>query len=190
MPNSVYWDACLFIEVLQRDNPERFDACRDMIDKAEKKSLVIVTSSLTITEVNKFGDEKASGISREEQSKKILTFFGNAYIKVRALDRQTAELAHHLTRLHGLKNMDAIHIATALLSKGVTDFYTYDGKKGRRGGLLTHDKKIGSPPLRIKHPPKPSDGPLYDKLPDSPPPAELPAPPTEPPPAANGSTHS
>jgi predicted nucleic acid-binding protein len=117
MPNSVYWDACLFIEVLQKTNPARLDACRDLIDKAEKKALVIVTSALTITEVNKFGDEKVSGLSREEQSKFILAFLGNAYIKVRPLDRQTAEFAHHLTRQHSLKNMDAIHAATAVIAK-------------------------------------------------------------------------
>ena len=182
MPNSVYWDACLFIEVLQKTNTARLDACRDLIDKAEKKALVIVTSALTITEVNKFGAEDVSGVSREEQSKLILAFFGNAYIKVRSLDRQTAELAHHLTRQHGLKNMDAVHAATAVIGK-VDVLYTYDGEKGKRGGLLSCDRKIGTPPLRIERPPSPSHGPLFD-------PRQADAPSTEPPEEANGSTQS
>ena len=164
MPNSVYWDACLFIEVLQKIKGARLDACHDMIDKAEKKSLIIVTSALTITEVNKFGDQETSTLSREDQSKMILAFFGNPYIRVRAVDRRTAEYAHDLTRLHGLKNIDAIHAATAALAK-VDVLYTYDGKKGRRDGLLTHDGKIGNPPLSIKEPPPPSGYPLFDKPP-------------------------
>ena len=40
MPSSVYWDTCLFIEILQRNNQERLAACEDMRRKgcAQPKS--------------------------------------------------------------------------------------------------------------------------------------------------------
>jgi predicted nucleic acid-binding protein len=177
MPNSVYWDACIFIEVLQKTGKDRarLEACQDIEDKAKKGELNIVTSMLTITEVNKLDDlEKATGILREDQSKLILAFFENSYIHVRQLDRQTAELAHEFTRTHGLANTDAIHVATAILSK-VGVLYTYDASKGRRRGLLTHNLKIGIPPLRIERPPPPSLGPLFDTRQADSPSAEPPA---------------
>ena len=76
--------------------------------------MTIVTSAISIVEVNKLSDAPAL---REDESKKILAFFENPYIAIRAVDRQTAELAHELTRTHGLVNLDAIHVATALIVK-------------------------------------------------------------------------
>jgi hypothetical protein len=80
---------------------------------------------------------------------------------------------------HGL---DAIHAATAVIGK-VDILYTYDGKKGKRGGLLPYDRKIGTPPLRIERPPSPSLGPLFDTH-------QVDAPSADPPEEANGSTRS
>ncbi len=183
MPNSAYWDACVFIAALEKLNKDRVDACLDLVRQAKSGELVIVTSAWAIIEVNKLDDlEKATGVLREDQSKMILDFFENPYIKVRQLDRATAELAHELTRTHGLTNADAVHVATAILAK-VDVFYTYDDAKKKRKGLLRHDGKIGKPPLSIKRPPSPTHGPLFDKKPDDEPPAT-------PPIKANGSTQS
>lgn len=189
MPDSVYLDACIFIEVLQKDLPgtdaARVDACCDLIVRAEKKQLLLVTSAWTIAEVHKLDELGKTGVLLEDQSKKILDFLENEYIVVRQLDRGTAELAHKLTRTHGLGHQDAVHVATALLSKGVGTFYTYDRGKGRgRKGLLKHDGKVGGkPPLRIECPPAPTGYPLFDKKPGD----EPPAPPLAGP---NGSTRS
>jgi predicted nucleic acid-binding protein len=158
MPDSAYWDTCLFIEILQKDNQERFEACEEMRAKAEKGELVIVTSTLTIVEVNKLPE---SGALPEEQSRQILDFLENPYIVLRQLDRPTAERAHEIVRVNGLSNADAIHVATALLAK-VPVLYTYDVAKKKRRGLIRHHLKIGNPPLRIEIPPKPSEGPLFD----------------------------
>jgi predicted nucleic acid-binding protein len=181
MPNSAYIDARVFVEMLQKLQKDRLDACQDLVAKAKKKDLSIVTSTWTITEVDKLDDlEKATGISREEQSRMILDFFENPFVDLRQLDRATGEYARELTRTHLLTNADAIHIATALLNK-VDVFYTYDDGGGRqRKGLLRHNLKIGAPTLRIERPPAPTDYPLYDKLPTDPPPDE----------EADGSTHS
>lgn len=159
MAELVYFDSCLFIELLQQNIPDRFDACEAIRDRAQKNEIVIVTSALTITEVNKLPE---SGALPEEQSRKILDFFENEYIAIRPLDRGTAEDAHQLTRTHGLTNADAIHVATAIRGK-VSVLYTYDASKGKRKGLLKHNLKIGSPPLRIEKPPDPLKGTLFDE---------------------------
>jgi len=156
-PVLVYFDSCVFIELLQRDDKDRTEACDYLMGLAEKKELVIVTSTVAITEVNKLPESSALP---EEQSKKILAAFQRSYFKPRPVTRAVAELAHELTRTHGLKNLDAIHVATALLSR-VSVLYTYDGPKQRRRGILRHHLSIGSPPLRIEMPPAPPVEPLY-----------------------------
>lgn len=161
MADLAYFDACLFIELLQQGDKARFDACEALRKKAQAKALTIITSMITITEVNKLPGSKELP---EEQSKKILDFFENPYIVVRPLDRRTAEYAHELTRTLGLKNMDAIHLATALLNR-VPVLYTYDLSKGRRKGLLPHHQKVKNPAgelLRIEQPPDPDEGTLFD----------------------------
>jgi predicted nucleic acid-binding protein len=160
MPNSAYWDTCLFIILLQKNKKDpRLDACEDMAFKAGKGELIIVTSAITLTEVNKIDGSTSLPL---DQSKKILEFFENPYIAIRQVDRQTAELAHEYTRDHGLKPLDAIHVASASIAK-VPVLYTYDSKKGRRGGLLAHNLQIGKPPLRIEQPSIPIPGPLFAK---------------------------
>lgn len=164
MADSAYFDSCIFIELIQQTRKKRFDACEALRKKAERKELVIVTSTLSITEVNKLSDLP---ILPEEQSKRIIEFFKNFYIKIRVADRPIAEYAHELTRTHKLSNIDAIHVATAILGR-VPVLYTYDGmKRGRKlQGLLKHDGMIGKPgrtPLRIETPPDPDAGTLFDE---------------------------
>jgi predicted nucleic acid-binding protein len=175
MPNSAYIDSCVFVEMLQKLKNDRLDACQNLVARAKKKDLRIVTSTWTITEVNRLDAlEKAEGVSREEQSRMILDFFENRFIDLRQLDRATGEYAHELTRTHLLTNADAIHLATALLNK-VDVFYTYDDGGGRqRKGLLRHSLAIGTPPLLIKRPPAPTDYPLFDNQQVDLPPAESP----------------
>jgi predicted nucleic acid-binding protein len=157
---SAYFDSCIFIELLQQSDKDRLEACEALHEQAKSGRLIIVTSAASIIEVNKLPE--SPGLP-EEQSKNILAFFAHSYIVVRNLDRQVAEYAHDLTRTHGLLPLDAVHVATAVVNK-VPVLYTYDMAKGRRKGLLSHHLKIGSPPLRIEMPPKPSSGPLFDAV--------------------------
>jgi predicted nucleic acid-binding protein len=159
MPDSAGWDSCLFIEALQKTDQDRYDACEAMLARARSGDLQIVTSALTITEVNKLPDLAAMP---EEQSQIILKFFENPYIFVRNVDRLTAEMAHEFTRVHGLMPMDAIHVATAIIAR-VPVLYTYDAAKKRRKGLLGHNLKIGNPPLRIERLADPAANTLFAK---------------------------
>lgn len=167
MPDSpviVYFDSCLFIELLQQSDQDRFDACESLRIQAEKKQLLIATSSIAIVEVNKLPESKALP---EKQSSDILKFFKNPYIAIRPVDRRTAEYAHELTRTHGLTNLDAIHVATAILAKAAV-LYTYDNPRQKRKGLIRHSNKIGTPPLKIEKPPDPSAGTLFENLKNEP----------------------
>jgi predicted nucleic acid-binding protein len=160
MLNSVYWDTCIFIILLKKDsNDPRLEPCDDMVYKAGKGELTIVTSTITLTEVNRIdGSSKLPAA----QSKLIFKFFQNEYIAIRPVDRRTAEMAHEYTRDYGLENMDAIHVASAVIAKAPV-LYTYDEKKGKRRGLLRHHLQIGAPALRIEKPPIPIAGPLFAK---------------------------
>jgi hypothetical protein len=131
-----------------------------------KNQIQIVTSAVSLVEVNKLDSPPL----RQDQSKKILDFFENPYISVRAVDREVAERAHAIVRDHGLTNLDAIHIATACISKAAV-FYTYDGTKPKRKGLIKYSLQIGDPPLTIQAPPDPLKGTLFDEtlLPETPP---------------------
>jgi predicted nucleic acid-binding protein len=128
--------------------------------QAKNGNVIIVTSAITITEVNRI---EGSTALPKDQSKAILDFFENSYIAIRTVDRQTAEVAHEYIREFGLTNLDAIHVATATIAK-VPVLYTYDGagKKPKRRDLLRYDGRIGTPPLRIERPPKPG-GPLFNQ---------------------------
>jgi predicted nucleic acid-binding protein len=159
MPSSVYWDACVFIDLLQQ-TAGRYDACEDCRQRAEKGELILITSAITIAEVNKL---PSLGSLPEVQSRVILEFFENSYIVLRQVDRAVAEKAHELTRTHGLMPMDAVHVATALAMQ-VDVFLTYDTPKGRRKGLLRHNGTIGNPPLKIEMPTLPTPGPLFGNV--------------------------
>src|ERR1043165_6419507 len=114
MPERAYFDSCVFIELLQQNNKKRFDACEALRERAAKNELIIVTSAITIAGVNKLPE---SGALPAEQSRLILDFFENEYIAIRPATREIGELAHEFTPTHGLPNLDAIHVATAVLTK-------------------------------------------------------------------------
>ncbi|MBI5761963.1 MAG: type II toxin-antitoxin system VapC family toxin [Planctomycetes bacterium] len=157
MPNRVYFDSCCFIDLLQ-DVKRRAPAVADLCQKAAVNDLVIVTSALTIAEVCKLPE---TGKQPNDQTKKILEFFENPYIVIRSLDRMIAERANLISRDHGIKPSDAVHVATAILT-GCDVLYTYDSGKGKRKGLLSHNGESWLQPMRIEQPPDPSMGTIFE----------------------------
>ena len=151
MPTRVYWDSCCFIGLLQ-DEKDKAPALAELAHKAAADDLVIVTSALAIAEVCKLPD---TGTQPEEQTKKVLEFFENPYIVVRTLDRAIAEHANRIARDRGIKPLDAVHIATGIIA-GCDVFYTYDGKKKGRKGLLQYNGAPWVQPMRIEQPPDPA----------------------------------
>ncbi|HYH67867.1 MAG TPA: type II toxin-antitoxin system VapC family toxin [Urbifossiella sp.] len=142
MPNElrpVYWDSCVFIDLLMQTKG-RFDACDAIHREAEKKQIIIVTSTVTLAEVTRIADQ---GVIPDALSDQILDYFENQYIAVRQLDRELAKDAHRLCRKFNLMGLDGVHLATALDRK-VDVLYTYDSKKNRRKGLLKWHNQLGS----------------------------------------------
>jgi predicted nucleic acid-binding protein len=148
-PTRIYWDSCLYIACIQKEQ-KRFPTLRAIMKMAEEGKVVLIASTLVIAEVVKLN---ASSQAASKQAKKIRDFFENEYIKVRALDRATAENAAEISRKHGLKPMDAVHIATAIATK-CHCLQTYDGEQGDPKKMLAFNGKIGTPPLTIQLPVK------------------------------------
>jgi predicted nucleic acid-binding protein len=148
MPDNetlVYWDSCVFIDRIEAKNSDRIDTLRAMTDAAERGELMIVTSALAMAEVVKL--TALSEASDKEKENLIVEFFDNEYISVRNVTPAVSERARHIIRDHNLKPPDAIHVATALLTKGVRVLETYD-----ESHLIPLDGKIGNPPLCIRTP--------------------------------------
>jgi predicted nucleic acid-binding protein len=137
----VYWDACTWIALIQREkilvgSSDRDTLCRAVIAEAKKNKIEILTSTLSLVEVCK---------NRELRSKDddlIGAFFENDYILLMNVDRLVGEHARKLMIAGhtGLKPPDAIHLASAVLGN-VSEFHTFDGG-GEKKGLLDLDQKI------------------------------------------------
>jgi predicted nucleic acid-binding protein len=106
------WDACNWISLIAEDEIHRADVCHCILDDAARGTGVILTSAFTLAEVM-----KARGTPRltENQELTIVRFFEHSYILVHDVTRSVAEAARRLSREHGLKPPDAVHLATALL---------------------------------------------------------------------------
>lgn len=163
-PSVIYWDSCVFIDTLQK-TPGRYEDLRKILSEAQNGTVVIVTSTVTLTEVHFFDRDPTKELA--EQAEQIRAFFESDFIELWPLDRSVAEDAACICRDHALHPLDAIHLATAQKTR-CRCFYTYDGKrnKRRKKGLLSFDGRIGTPPLRIETPDKFfSSRPLFDNLP-------------------------
>ena len=140
-PRRVYWDACTWIALIQRENivvggSDRDTLCRAVIAEAKKDRIEILTSTFSLVEVCK--DSKIR-TSKEDQ---IGAYFENDYILLMNVDRLVGEHARKLMAAGhpALKPADAIHLASAVLGN-VTEYHTFDGD-GKKPGLLDLDQKI------------------------------------------------
>lgn len=109
-PDTRYWDSCCFLGHFKAE-PDKAQACADVLTAASEGKLAIVTSTLTLTEVVKIRNEPPIPAS---DGTTIDEFFKHGFIIVRQLDRITAELARRLVWESGITPKDAIHLATAL----------------------------------------------------------------------------
>jgi predicted nucleic acid-binding protein len=135
----VYWDACAWIALIQREKiklpsgaiEDRETMCRMVIEAAKNGALEILSSTLCLVEVC-----KAPGI-KKRTSDKLAEFFENDYILITNLDRMVAECGRELMIAHCvLKPPDAVHIATAAVSPGVEEMHTFDDRLIKLDGLI------------------------------------------------------
>jgi len=110
-PISRYWDSCNFLSLIAEDEVARADTCQHILEDAEAHKTSIITSAFTIAEVI---HPKGESILTVEQETTIANFFLHGYVLIHDVTRAVAEDARKLSREHGLKPADAIHLATAL----------------------------------------------------------------------------
>lgn len=135
----IYWEACVFIDLLEK-TPDRIGHLLPIIDAAEQDQIVIVTSALTLAEVSRL---RHLQLDDESVEKTILQFFETPFLYLHPVNRFVAERSRPIIRNFGLKPLDAIHVASALMMK-VERMHTYDAK------ILKLDGKIEG--LRIEEP--------------------------------------
>ena len=152
----VYWDSCIWISLIANETniplkgggfENRVALAKAVLDNAAEGAAEIVTSALSLAEVNKLSPNP-SGLA--DTPDKLAEFFENDYIVLAMLDRRTAELARKLMqrKLSGLRPLDAVHIATALIAK-VDEMHSFDDNLIE---LSDSFDKLDGKPLRICKP--------------------------------------
>jgi predicted nucleic acid-binding protein len=145
----IYWDSDAFLGWLQEE-PGKVEKCEGTLQRAKAGEVLIVTSTLTITEVLWMrGGPKVS----RDKADKLRRFFRRSYIRVRNVTRSIAESAQDLVWDNGIRPKDAIHVATAL-DAGTPVLETFDD------GLIGKSQTVGDPPLTIRTPQPPRQGKL------------------------------
>jgi predicted nucleic acid-binding protein len=145
-----YWDSCLFIAILSNhpNERDRIDIIRHLIEQEKRGNFGIVCSTIAIAEVRP--DESNPGLNLDEFAAAI-ELMQSDRIDWRPLTPPIAEVAQKMGKdFPSLAPMDCIHIATALSAKAEV-LFTFDGggKRRKRDRMITHDGKIGNPPLKI-----------------------------------------
>ncbi|MDO8771517.1 MAG: type II toxin-antitoxin system VapC family toxin [Burkholderiaceae bacterium] len=123
MKRLVYWDADAFLRIINRDGDAAdLQGCDDVWAACTKGTTHIVTSTLTVTEViHKKGIPKIDLAHRPL----INNFFRSAFISLKPLTREIAELARDVVWDSNIMPKDAIHVATCAYFR-IRELHTFD----------------------------------------------------------------
>lgn len=124
-PRRVLWDSCVIIDYLEQ-TPGRIGLIEPMIVEAEKGTLRIVVSEISVAEVCTLNGLAEEGVSGPEQAKIIEDWFEREYVSVRLVDRAISTKAAWIQRNYRAKTCDCVIMATAL-RHNVDALYTFDG---------------------------------------------------------------
>jgi predicted nucleic acid-binding protein len=131
-----YWDSCVFVSYINGE-PGRVDVIDNLFDEIHNKNEKIVTSTLTIAEVNCANFEKDKRVLDDEIEKIIQGIWDDPVINLVEVNQQIAIIAKDLIRSSipngfSLKPMDAIHLASAQwIDRNIMkikEFCTYDNR--------------------------------------------------------------
>ena len=138
-PRRIYWDSCVFLHYIE-GTPKWMPILDALLEEAsETKGLIIVTSTISITEVAFASAEKVGKALDDEVEAAIDALWNDrSAVTLVEYSEVIARGARSLLRQalqHGraLKPMDAIHLATAINRK-VDDVHTTDGHSRTRAG--------------------------------------------------------
>lgn len=107
-----YWDSACFLAVMK--NEPQSQLCDGVIQAAEAREVLIVTSTWTLAEVIRI---KGLNAMTEAEDDVIRGFFEKDYIALRAVTEEIGHLSRRLAWQQQYSPKDAIHVATALDAK-------------------------------------------------------------------------
>jgi len=159
-----YWDSCVFLAVLSnRDDPlsaQRRAICSQIVARALNQEVEIVTSTITLAEVLRDGQQLPGQPVPDDVKERIRQFFDQEFITLVSADFARSQEARDLRYKYGwLQTPDAIHIGSACYAK-VDELHTYDGA-GKPKGLINLSGLECDPPLKIVEPTMPPGQPPY-----------------------------
>ena len=140
MPDTFYWDSCVFLAAVNGE-PERLQHIEAMMDAASKGEIVILTSTLSKVEVA-FG---ASEQQRQELDPRVEDRIDELWstgspVKLVEFHELLADDARRLIRFAitkgwSLRSADAVHLATAMRHRA-DSYHTYDEKLPKYSGEI------------------------------------------------------
>jgi predicted nucleic acid-binding protein len=152
---QVYWDSCCWIGLLNQEERWLGDL-QSIFESAQRRDAQLWISMITILEVVRVPSE--DGIPRpwpDENIAQVDNLLDQDFVRKVQLDQQIARKAREIYRstpsLRERKQMDAIHLATALFYS-VDEFHTDD-----RRDLLRLDKTLRCRDGRLLRICKPKD---------------------------------
>lgn len=162
-----YWDACLWIELISKQDSIRTQCCEYVIELAEAGKCEIWTSAFTLAEVYKRKCDDIPVGLQESKDQQFEDYIEREMIKKILVDVDVGTLARRLLRRFPKigKPQDAIHVASCLLHN-IDELHTFDREDllALSGELERFDRRK----LIICQPPYPPVDPQADLFPRSP----------------------
>lgn len=133
-----YWDACIWIMLIQDRESVRGQCCQYVLDLAKSGECEIWTSSFCLAEVYKRKCDMTQVGLQEKQDQYFEDLIEQEFIKKISVDMDVAKVARRLLRRFPKigKPQDGIHVASCIL-ESLDEFHTFD-----REDLLALDGKI------------------------------------------------
>jgi predicted nucleic acid-binding protein len=138
--SRIYWDSCVFLSYINGLS-DRLPEIETLLLGAEKDTIELLTSTLSIVEVAFATAERDQRALDEEAEKKISKLWlPSSPVKLVEFHRLIAEDARDLmrrtlTKGWSLKPLDAVHLSTAA-RMAVAEFHTYDEKLPKYSELV------------------------------------------------------
>jgi predicted nucleic acid-binding protein len=161
-----YWDACIWITLINDPESIRAQCIRYVLDLAKADRCEIWTSSFTLAEVYKRRCDGAQVSIQQAQDELFEDLIEQEFIKKVSVDLDVAKVARRLLRRFPKigKPQDGIHVATCLL-ENLDELHTFDRDDllALSGQIERFDRKK----LTICMPPYPPAGDTFEMFPDA-----------------------
>jgi len=162
-PKRVVWDTGVVIGLLEK-MPDRYPLIEPFIQDAENGKLEILIANTAVVELHGLKGLRDRGESVEQTREILQDFLSLPYVIRRPLHDRLADEAGELAFALGIKRAaDAVALSLAV-QEGVDLLHTFDGA-GKKGGLISLSRKVGTPPVTIEVP-NHAGGTLFNSAPD------------------------